>query len=345
MFTVVLVIWFLAYKYFVPPKRKPLPGLCNVPEDNVNSYHLNTLPGGSFAELAFGKTRYYLFGSGAKRIVMLHGIGTSAIVFKDMANSLTKQGYQVLLFDFWGRGYSDGPAVNYDDALFVAQLRMLLAHVGWQRCEVVGWSLGGAVAAQFARQFPDIVERLILIAPAGLVKRIPYSAELVKNSLVGEIIMHSVGSWVMRRELARLNNHNANYFERYPAAAVLPQLLLDHLKYSKGFLRAYHSSLVHFPLGSMETAYQELGKRFDGQIEIVWGDADKIVPFSLLDELLSYLFAASYTVINGGAHDLPVTHSEEICNLIAAGGRGKNNHINDTQFRQTIFECSVENKQ
>jgi pimeloyl-ACP methyl ester carboxylesterase len=78
----------------------------------------------------------------------------------------------VLLYDLYGRGYSDAPySVPYDTGLYVTQLALLLQHVGWPKARVVGVSMGGAIGAALVAAFPGLVEReVVLIASAGLIE-------------------------------------------------------------------------------------------------------------------------------------------------------------------------------
>ena len=131
---------------------------------------------------------------------------------------------------------------------------------------------GGAVAVAFTARFPEAVDRLILLAPAGLMSKsdLPISARLVQAPYLGELIMHTLGPVVMQRELTRLNQHTPDYFQKNPQVMFLPQLLRDHLKYHPGFLRAYHSSLKYFPLADLHERYQQVGTEFAGPIDIIW---------------------------------------------------------------------------
>lgn len=82
---------------------------------------------------------------------------------------LAAAGYRVLLYDLYGRGYSDAPkGVAYDPQLYVMQLALLLQHLQWKSVRVVGFSMGGAIAASFVAAFPELVERdVVLVASAG----------------------------------------------------------------------------------------------------------------------------------------------------------------------------------
>lgn len=82
---------------------------------------------------------------------------------------LAAAGYRVLLYDLYGRGYSDAPkGVAYDPQLYVMQLALLLQHLQRKSVHVFGFSMGGAIAASFVAAFPELVERdVVLVASAG----------------------------------------------------------------------------------------------------------------------------------------------------------------------------------
>lgn len=50
----------------------------------------------------------------------------------------------MLVYDLFGRGYSDAPAGLYDESLYTTQIALLLQKVGWDKTDVVGVSLGGS---------------------------------------------------------------------------------------------------------------------------------------------------------------------------------------------------------
>ncbi|NIO11123.1 MAG: alpha/beta fold hydrolase, partial [Deltaproteobacteria bacterium] len=66
--------------------------------------------------------------------------------------------------------YSDRPDVPYDIDLYVNQLDDLLSGLSIKfPVALVGWSLGGMISVVYAARYPKIIDRLILIAPAGIV--------------------------------------------------------------------------------------------------------------------------------------------------------------------------------
>src|SRR4051794_28464584 len=70
--------------------------------------------------------------------------------------------------DFPGHGESAPGGGDYSLGSLAAGLRDLLLALGHDRATLVGHSLGGGVAMQFAYQFPEMVERLVLVASGGL---------------------------------------------------------------------------------------------------------------------------------------------------------------------------------
>ena len=71
-----------------------------------------------------------------------------------------------------GHGESAKPRGDYSLGAYACGIRDLLGMLGIERATVVGHSLGGGVAMQFAYQFPEMCERLVLVASGGLGKEV-----------------------------------------------------------------------------------------------------------------------------------------------------------------------------
>ena len=99
---------------------------------------------------------------------LLHGIASSSSTWEDVGWWLQRD-HSVLAPDLLGHGESAKPGGDYSLGAYANLLRDLLAVLGNERATVVGHSLGGGVVAlQFAYQFPDRCERLILVSSSGL---------------------------------------------------------------------------------------------------------------------------------------------------------------------------------
>ena len=111
-------------------------------------------------------------------VVFLHGSGPGASGHSNFRGNYPEwadQGYRCLVIDLVGFGFSDKPDdVKYPLSFFVECVKQTLDAMGVADCAVVGNSLGGAVAVGLALDFPELVSRLILLAPGGMSPREEY---------------------------------------------------------------------------------------------------------------------------------------------------------------------------
>ena len=100
-------------------------------------------------------------------VLLLHGLGCDHTTWEPVIDSLARR-YTVIAPDLLGHGLSAKPRADYSVGGYANGMRDLLTLLGIDRVTVVGHSFGGGVAMQFAYQFPERTERLILVASGGL---------------------------------------------------------------------------------------------------------------------------------------------------------------------------------
>jgi pimeloyl-ACP methyl ester carboxylesterase len=100
-------------------------------------------------------------------ILLIHGIGDSSDTWREVIAQLSRE-YTVIAPDLLGHGRSDKPRADYSVAAYANGMRDLISVLGVERVTVVGHSLGGGVAMQFAYQYPDRCERLVLVSTGGV---------------------------------------------------------------------------------------------------------------------------------------------------------------------------------
>lgn len=113
---------------------------------------------------------YVCMGSGPA-LLLIHGIGNDLHTWRPLIPELAKS-YTVIAPDLLGHGKSDKPRADYSVAAYANGMRDLLAVLDVDRVTVVGHSLGGGVATQFAYQYPDRCERLVLISSGGVARSV-----------------------------------------------------------------------------------------------------------------------------------------------------------------------------
>jgi pimeloyl-ACP methyl ester carboxylesterase len=111
--------------------------------------------------------RYARSGETGPVVVLVHGIASRAAQWHQVM-TLLGEGFQVIAPDLLGHGLSAKPRTDYSLGAQACGLRDQLAALGHDRVTLVGHSLGGGIAMQFAYQFPERVERLALVNSGGL---------------------------------------------------------------------------------------------------------------------------------------------------------------------------------
>ena len=100
-------------------------------------------------------------------LLLLHGLGCDHTTWAPVIAVLSRR-YTVIAPDLLGHGRSAKPRADYSVGGYANAMRDLLTVLGVDKVTVVGHSFGGGVAMQFAYQFPERTERMVLVAPGGL---------------------------------------------------------------------------------------------------------------------------------------------------------------------------------
>ncbi|GAB3019831.1 putative hydrolase [Nocardioides flavus (ex Wang et al. 2016)] len=109
---------------------------------------------------------YVRMGSGPV-VLLLHGLGCDHTTWTPVLESLART-HTVIAPDLLGHGASDKPRADYSVGGYANGMRDLLTMLGVDSATVVGHSFGGGVAMQFAYQYPERTERLVLVGSGGL---------------------------------------------------------------------------------------------------------------------------------------------------------------------------------
>ena len=125
-----------------------------------------------------GHNVWYRRGGEGPVLLLLHGIAGSSHSWIP-AMRLLQHDYTVLAPDFLGHGRSAKPPGDYSLGNHASGMRDLLQVLGIDRATVIGQSFGGGVAMQFAYQFPELCERLVLVDAGGLGREVNWMLRLV----------------------------------------------------------------------------------------------------------------------------------------------------------------------
>lgn len=251
---------------------------------------------GQFAALPDGTVHYELAGpSDAQCVVLVHGFSVPYYIWDPVFGPLVEAGFRVLRYDLYGRGYSDRPDTAYDQDLFDRQLWHLLPALGLEEpVDLVGLSMGGAIAVTFAHRHPDRVRKLVLMDPAGLPQKHPWVAKVVTAPILGEWVMDLLGDRFLvsglRDDVHDPRNLPPDYMARYR----------EQMQYV-GFKRALLSTLRSGILTGAEEAYRGVGQQ-GHPVLCIWGLEDRTVPFALSQRVKELIPQAELRAIASAGH-------------------------------------------
>ncbi len=115
-------------------------------------------------------------------LLLIHGIGDSSDTWQPLIEPLARR-HTVIAPDLLGHGCSEKPRADYSVAAYANAMRDLLAVLDVERVTVVGHSLGGGVAMQFAYQYPERCERLVLVSTGGVAREVHPILRLASSPL------------------------------------------------------------------------------------------------------------------------------------------------------------------
>ena len=266
---------------------------------------------GRFARLSQGVTHYQWLGPVRGPVVVaVHGLSTPGPVFYAIARGLARIGYRVLIYDLYGRGYSDAPRGRQDRAFFLTQLQDLLAHQELDAdLTLLGYSMGGAIATAFAAAHPGRMKRLILLTPAGVRLREDRLTRFCRTTPV-------LGDWVhaviaQRRDRRALRRQLGRDFD---IEGIIELQLAEYA--GRGFLRSVLSSRRHM-LSEVQEADHRLLGREGVPVVGIWAEADKVIPLSALGTLTQWNRIVRQEVVPGAGHQVPFTHAQDVTALLA----------------------------
>ncbi|KAI4863710.1 alpha/beta-hydrolase [Hypoxylon rubiginosum] len=359
--TIVTTITLISLARFAlwPRKRAVIPGplttsIPKLSKDEVDSipYKDDFFPGARDVVTPYGNIRVYEFGpEDGRKVLFIHGISTSCMTLKDIAIPLAENGCRVMLYDLFGRGFSDAPGdLPYDTRLFVTQILLVLASsplswTGKNGLNVIGYSLGGGIAANFAATFPDMVETLILLAPAGLIRpenfgrlsRLVFTSGVIPERVLAWLTKHrlrqpiaSAVSKKIKKAAASLTQSGGkeNYVDVAVQEAVDPvdeppetPFELEVIRYvhwaldfHRGFVQAFMSTIRYAPLLDQHDYWRQLAARKPGTTAVLLGEGDNLVQKDdYAEDALPLLGGAGnvFWRVVPGSHNFPFTHAPD----------------------------------
>ncbi len=219
----------------------------------------------------------YLAAGSGPSVILVHGIAGSSTTWGKVMPGLAECA-SVVAPDLLGHGGSTKAAGDYSLGALANGIRDLMDALGHDRATLIGHSLGGGVVLQFAYQYPDRCERLVLVGSGGLGKEVG----LIFRALSFPGVEHLVGPAFVPAVRTRAGAV-MRWLQRigFPLPASFDEVWQGYESLAEGntrhaFFRTLHS--VVDPSGQAVSATNRLHLASRVPSMIVWGDRDPIVP-------------------------------------------------------------------
>jgi pimeloyl-ACP methyl ester carboxylesterase len=248
-------------------------------------------------------------------LLLLHGLGCNRHTWDPVWDRLAEH-YTLVAPDLLGHGESDKPRGDYSPGGYANGMRDLLTILGIDKVTVVGHSFGGAVAMQFAYQFPERTERLVLVDPGGLGREVTVLIRALglpgyqyTLGLLTLPVLRQVNTGLLRalkatglRDLRDLDE----------VAAILETLKDPRTRY------AVHKLVS----GVMDWRGQNISMRDRAYLTelmplcVVWGEDDRVLPAGHARIVRDFAPNAQVTVMADAGHFPHKDHPEEFAELV-----------------------------
>ncbi len=205
----------------------------------------------------------------APAVIMLHGFGSSLHTWEPWAQALAAT-HRVVRFDLPGFGLTGAdPTGDYGDARGVEVLAALMDRLGLQRASLVGNSIGGKLAWNFAYRHPDRVDKLVLVSPDGFASPGFEYGKKAEVPAMAKLMRYTLPTFMVRQSLA----------PAYGDPAVLSEALVARyrdLMLAPGVRDAMIARMEQVLLEDPEP----LLRLIRAPTLLVWGEKDAMIPVS-----------------------------------------------------------------
>jgi len=223
---------------------------------------------------------HYVQAGRGQPMILLHGLGMTKETWLPSFGALAGK-HRVYAIDQIGLGRSDKPDVDYTIATFVDFLHGFLVAQKLGQATLVGSSLGGWIALEFAVRHPDMVDRLVLVGSAGLPWLHPAPVDFNPTSLAAT-----------RARMEALVHDKKRVTE-----PIVRQVFADHLRNNDG-------STIQRTFAGLASSRFVDGRLASIRVPtlVVWGREDEMIPLAAGEMLRDGIAGARLVVFDHCGH-------------------------------------------
>jgi len=257
---------------------------------------------------------YVKLGSGPA-LLLLHGLGCDHRTWLPVIDALSRR-YTVIAPDLLGHGESDKPRADYSVGGFANGMRDLLTVLGIDKATVVGHSFGGGVAMQFAYQFPERTERLVLVGSGGLGPEVSAAIRAITTTgfyqVMGLLTLPGVRH-VGTAGLRALSRTGIKEFRDFDEVAAIYASFQDPA--SRAAIRHVVRAVVDWQ-GQIVTMADRAYLTEEMPLCVIWGEDDRVIPASHARHAAEMAPAARIEIIPNAGHFPHKDHPHRFAKIV-----------------------------
>lgn len=230
----------------------------------------------------FGENMHYFEGGHGSEVILLHGLGAAKEIWMPTFAALAPK-YHVYTIDQIGFGQSDKPLLDYRIATFSDFLYAFMQGQHISRATLIGNSLGGWIAIEFAAAHPEMVDKLVLVDSGG----IPWQP----GSAVVNLNPASLGATRMMLE-------SLFYDKKLVTDAFVERVFLNRIRNNDGYT-------IQRILAGITAENQFEDKKLSSihaPTLVLWGSNDELIPLTSAEKLRDGIHGATMVVIEQCGH-------------------------------------------
>jgi len=272
-------------------------------EDNHTIVSARKASGDELLNTEEGVTRYKIFGqNNIETVILIHSFNGFLESWAPNVDSLVNAGYRVVVYDLFGRGLSDRPHKDYDLTLFQTQLDSLIRKLGAKNVHLIGSSFGCVIAADYAMKYPEKIESLVMVGPAGWPDENGRN-QLLDIPIVGDLVFHYFGKQILKPKVEAYflePSKHSEFIEKWTTFSSYP-----------GFTRSALSTLRYSPVLDYSAGWRRLGE-LNKPIAFIWGKQDVSFPYSNTTKLSKLIPHARIIGIDNAAHWVNIEQADQV---------------------------------
>ncbi len=227
-----------------------------------------------YLQIGASRVRYRSAGTTGSVVICIHGIGRS---LEDWSENMAALGerYRVFALDLLGCGLSDKPDMPYTTPFLAKFVQDFMQALNLEKAILIGNSMGGAVALEFAFTYPTMLERLVLVAPAGMGTKGAKFLGLCSLPILGEILTQpsrasakqTLKALFANPALQTATRAKRDYeLAKQPGASKAFLKMLRFMTTNKGLKPAFYNPML------------ERMPSLKASTLVIWGQQDHILP-------------------------------------------------------------------